>query len=152
MYGLEQTPILVWFTVGCRSKELFTQKPLGHEFWESLNPQCLRVSHAPPPTLDLHESSFGSQPIASLVNEKVYLKTHMASMQMLIGIVGNSFGTTLLNLWYEFGSTLRVCALQNTLGNSPWASLWSHPKSGVSWAECLWCKHAVRVIIEKTYD
>ena len=39
----------------------------------------------------------------------------------------------LLTLQHEYGFILRAYALQKTLGYSPWASLWSHPKSGVPW-------------------
>ena len=62
MYDLEQTPILVWFTVGFGFEGFFfTQKPLGHGSGISLNSYCLRVSHTA--TLGLHEGGFGSQPI-----------------------------------------------------------------------------------------
>ena len=60
------------------TKGIFTRKPLGHGSWKSLDFHWLRLSQAP--TLGLHKSSFGPQPITSTVCKKIYLEFHLASM------------------------------------------------------------------------
>ena len=63
----------------------------------------------------------------------------MANMDYVGRVVRGVFGTT-LECGYggmcsgKFGFTLRACDLQKTLGYDAWTSLYSHPKSEVSWS------------------
>jgi hypothetical protein len=64
---------------------MFTQKPLGHHSWESLNSHWVRVSWTP--ALGLHEDNVGPQPImASLVEKSTWYPTSQVWV-MLGGII-----------------------------------------------------------------
>lgn len=135
---------------------MFKQKTLGHGSWKSLNSYWLRVSRAS--TLGLHEGNFGLHSITFSVDENfTWYPTWQVSI-MLFGIVGiflffffpgKALEDRLTEFVIEIGSTLRACALQNTLSYNPRTFIWSQPENRAPWpiliavAKCLLCKLAI---------
>ena len=82
-----------WGQIYPSTKGMFTWKQLSHGPWESLNSHWLRVSRAP--TFGLHEGNSGLQPITLSKGWKVYMKSHMASIDNIGWDSKGNFGTIL---------------------------------------------------------
>ena len=122
------------------SQGVFYTKALGHGSWESLNSHSFQVSRVL--TLGIDEGRFWTAAHNIFIGWKIYVRSYMASVNDIAGIVGSFFedGSWRLASWkfqWEFEFAPRSCALQKTLGYSPWASLWSLPKSEVPWRDKL---------------
>ena len=72
--------------VGVHFKDMLTWKPSGHGSCKSLNSHWWRLSR--PFTLGLQEGSFRPQPITFLVEEKIYIESHVISMDNVGRICG----------------------------------------------------------------
>ena len=79
---------------GYGTKGMFTQKPLtALGSWKFLTSHEVRVSR--PPSLSLHENSFGPQPITSSMDENPTWNPTWQVWIILVGIVRVFFGTIL---------------------------------------------------------